>query len=161
MRGRRVRNSILEVSAAGAFALPTVRRQGAHRLHQLHALARQIANGAVLPRQDRACRQDTQSQQVGQVLRIGLIAAVLQSLVLLDRSGIGQMHVEAGVLQAIDQPIPVVGRLEMLGLVADRLAVYNLSAAWGSGESPEALIALLIPLDVAHRSGMISPTVPI
>ena len=46
------------------------------------------------------------------MLRIGLVAAVLQSFVLLDRSGIGQMHVEAGVLQAIDQPIPVVGRLD-------------------------------------------------
>lgn len=65
----------------------------------------------MLPWQNRTRRQDAQSQQVRQVLRIGLVAAVLQSLVLLDRSGIGQMHVEAGFLQAIDQPIPVVGRL--------------------------------------------------
>jgi hypothetical protein len=47
------------------------------RLHQLHALARQIAQGAVLPRQDRSRRQDAQSQQVGQMLRVGLVAAVV------------------------------------------------------------------------------------
>ena len=66
----------------------------------------------MFPRQDRTGRQDAQSQQVRKVLRIGLVAAVLQSFVLLDRSGIGEMHVEARVLQAIDQPVPVVGRLD-------------------------------------------------
>ena len=49
---------------------------------------------------------------MGQMLRIGLIAAVLQSFILLDRRRVGEMHLEAGVLQAIDQPIPVVGRLD-------------------------------------------------
>jgi hypothetical protein len=48
-------------------------------LHQLHALARQIAHGAVLPRQDRSRRQDAQSQQMGQMPRIGLIAAVREA----------------------------------------------------------------------------------
>ena len=61
-------------------------------------LARQIGHGALLPRQDRARRQDAQSQQVGQMLRIRLVAAVLQSLVLLDRRRVGEMHVEASVL---------------------------------------------------------------
>ena len=46
------------------------------------------------------------------MLRIRLVAAVLQSIVLLDRSRIGEMHVEASVLQAVDQPIPVEGRLD-------------------------------------------------
>jgi hypothetical protein len=50
------------------------------RPHQLHALARQIAHRAVLPRQDRAGRQDAQSQQVGQVLRIGLVVARASAL---------------------------------------------------------------------------------
>src|SRR6202022_2612329 len=66
----------------------------------------------MLSRQDRSRRQDAQSQQVRKVLRIGLVAAVLESVVLLDRSGVGEMHVHACVLQAIDQPIPIVGRLD-------------------------------------------------
>ena len=81
-------------------------------VHQLHALARQIAHDAMLPRQDRARRQDSQPQQVGQVLRIRLVAAVLETVVLLDRSSVCEMHVEASILQPVDQPIPVVGRLD-------------------------------------------------
>ena len=46
------------------------------------------------------------------MLRICLVAAVLETVVLLDRSSIGEMHVEAGILQTIDQPIPVVSRLD-------------------------------------------------
>src|SRR5437667_12501543 len=46
------------------------------------------------------------------MLRIRLVAAVLETVVLLDRSSIGEMHVEAGILQTIDQPIPVVSRLD-------------------------------------------------
>jgi len=78
----------------------------------LHALARQVAYYSVLPRQDRTGRQDAQSQQVRKVLRIGLVAAVLQSFVLFDRRRVGEVHMEAGVLQSVDQPIPVVGRLD-------------------------------------------------
>jgi hypothetical protein len=61
---------------------------------------------------DRTRRQDAQSQQARKVLRIGFVAAVLQSFVPLDRRRVGKMHVEADVLQSIDQPIPVVGRLD-------------------------------------------------
>ena len=46
------------------------------------------------------------------MLRIGLVAAVLQSFVLPDRRRVGEMHMEADVLQSIDQPIPVVSRLD-------------------------------------------------
>ena len=79
-------------------------------LHQLHPLARQIAHRAVFPRQDRARRQNPQSKQMRQMMRIRLVAAVLEPVVLLDRGGVGQMHLESGILQPIDQPIPVVGR---------------------------------------------------
>jgi hypothetical protein len=63
--------------------------------------------GRIVPR-----RQDAESQLMGHMLRIGLIAAVLQSFILLDRRRVGEMQLEAGILQAIDQPIPVVGRLD-------------------------------------------------
>ena len=49
---------------------------------------------------------------MGQMLRIRLVAAMLETVVLLDRSSICEMHMEASVLQAIDQPIPVVSRLD-------------------------------------------------
>ena len=81
-------------------------------VHQLHPLAGQIAHRAVFPRQDRAGRQDPQSQQMGEVTRIRLVAAVLEPVVLFDRGGVGQMHAETGILEPIDQPIPVVGRLD-------------------------------------------------
>lgn len=79
---------------------------------ELHALARQIARRPLLPRQDRSRRQDAQPQQRGEVLRIGVVAAVLQSFVLLDRRRVGEMHMVASILQSVDQPIPVVGRLD-------------------------------------------------
>jgi hypothetical protein len=49
---------------------------------------------------------------MGHMLPIGLIAAVLQSFILLDRRRVGEMQLQAGILQAIDQSIPVVGRLD-------------------------------------------------
>ena len=73
---------------------------------------RQIAHRALLRRQDGSGRQYPQSQQVGQVTRVGFVAAVLESFVLLDRRGVGQMHLEACRLQTIDQPVPVEGRFD-------------------------------------------------
>ena len=76
--------------------------------HELAALAQQVAHGAFLPGVDIPHGQDAQPQQVGQVARVAEIASMLEPVVLLDRGGVDQMHGEARVLQAVDQPVPVV-----------------------------------------------------
>lgn len=48
-------------------------------------------------------------QLVRQLPGIGLIAAVLEAVVFLDGAGVGQLHHKSGFLQAINQPVPVVG----------------------------------------------------
>jgi hypothetical protein len=68
--------------------------------YQLHAFAGQVAHLTVLRRQNGAGRQDAQAQQVGKVARVGLVTAVLEPVVFLDRGGVGQMDDEAGGLQA-------------------------------------------------------------
>jgi hypothetical protein len=62
----------------------------------------------VLRRQDGAGRKDAQAQQVGQIARVGLVAGVLEPVVFFDRRDVGQMYHEAGRLQAVDKPVPVV-----------------------------------------------------
>jgi hypothetical protein len=37
---------------------------------------------------------------------------MLEPIVLFDRGGVGQVHAEAGILEPIDEPIPVVGRFD-------------------------------------------------
>jgi hypothetical protein len=80
--------------------------------HQLHALSGQVAHRTLRRRQDGSRRQYPKSQQVGEVARIGFVAAVLESCVFLDRRGVGQMYLEARRLQAINQPVPVEGRFD-------------------------------------------------
>ena len=41
-----------------------------------------------------------------------MIVGILQSLVLSDRGSVGQMNTMSLVHQAVDQPVPVVGRLD-------------------------------------------------
>jgi len=62
----------------------------------------------VLRRQDGAGRKDAQAQQVGQVARVGLVTAVLEPIIFFYCGGVGQMDHEAGSLQAVDKPVPVV-----------------------------------------------------
>jgi len=78
----------------------------------LHALARQIAHGTMFRRQDSAGWKDAQSQQVRQMAGIGFVAAVLQTIIFLDRVGVGEENPVASSLQAIDQPVPVERRLD-------------------------------------------------
>lgn len=49
---------------------------------------------------------------MGQMLRVRLVSAVLETAVLLDGDSVGETDVESGILKAIDQPIPVVSRLD-------------------------------------------------
>ena len=56
--------------------------------------------------------QDAQAQQVGQVTRIAVVVGILEPGIGLDRTGLGQVHDEAEFLQSVDQPVPVVGRLD-------------------------------------------------
>jgi hypothetical protein len=46
---------------------------------------------------------------MSEVTRIGLIAAVLESIVFLDSRRIDEMHFEARFLQPVDKPVPVEG----------------------------------------------------
>lgn len=46
-------------------------------MHQLHPLSCQIAHSAVLWRQDGSCGQNTQSQQMRKVMRIGFVTTVI------------------------------------------------------------------------------------
>lgn len=71
------------------------------------AFAQQIAHRALLARIDVAGGQNAQAQQVRQVAGIVKVAAVLQTIVLLDRCGVDQMHRKACGLEAVDQPVPV------------------------------------------------------
>ena len=73
---------------------------GGAAAHQLHTLAGQVAHLTVLRRQDGAGRKDAQAQQVGQVARVGLVTAMLEPIVFLDRRGVGQMDHEAGARNA-------------------------------------------------------------
>jgi len=80
--------------------------------YQLHALSRQITHSALVRWHDRARRQDPQAQQVREVTRIRFISTVLEPIVLLDRRGIGQMHLKPDALQTINQPVPIEGRFD-------------------------------------------------
>src|SRR5688572_31531477 len=79
--------------------------------HHLAALAQKIAYRPLFFRIDVALRQNSQPQNVGKPASVGMIVSVLQSLVLLDRSRVGQMNAMSLVHQAVDQPVPVEGRL--------------------------------------------------
>ena len=84
---------------------------GAALAHELAAFAQQVTHGALLARIDVAGGQNAQAQQVGQVARIAEVAAVLQTALLLDSGSVDQVQSKTRVLQAIDQPVPVVGGL--------------------------------------------------
>lgn len=77
----------------------------------MEASAQEVAHRAALAWVDVTLGQDAQAQQMRQVARIGLVAAVLESGVLRHGRSIGQMYRVAVLFQAIDQPIPVVRRL--------------------------------------------------
>ena len=62
--------------------------------------------------QDGARGENAQAQQVREMPGIRFIAGVLEAVVLADGSGVGQFDVEPGFLQAVDQPVPVVGRFD-------------------------------------------------
>ncbi|CAG9272918.1 hypothetical protein PUN4_740003 [Paraburkholderia unamae] len=81
--------------------------------NELHVFPREVTHAARLRRENRAGRQYPESQQLGQVAGIRLVATVLKAIVLLDRRSIGQVHDEAGGLQPIHQPVPIVGPIEM------------------------------------------------
>ena len=76
--------------------------------HQLHAFAGKVSHLTVLDRQDGASGKNAQAQQVGEVTRVGLVTAVLQSIVFFDRCGVGQMDDKTSRLQTVDEPVPVV-----------------------------------------------------
>ena len=80
--------------------------------HQLGALAHQVAQGPQLRWADVPLRQDPEPQQLRQVLAIAEIVAMLETVVLLDRRRVHQPHVKARGSQSVDQPVPVVGRLD-------------------------------------------------
>ena len=49
---------------------------------------------------------------MGEPSSIGVVVGVLESRVLLDRGGVGQMKLVPFIHQPVDQPVPVVGRLD-------------------------------------------------
>jgi hypothetical protein len=79
----------------------------------LHPLPREITDSTLLWRQDGPCWEYPQAQQVSQVTCIGLISAVLQSVVFFDRRRIGEMHLEARFLQPVDKPVPIERPMEI------------------------------------------------
>ena len=80
--------------------------------HELAALPEQVTQGAFVARVDMPGGQDAQAQQVGQVAGVVEVPGVLEAVLLLDGAGVDQVNGKAGVLQAIDQPVPVVGGLD-------------------------------------------------
>jgi len=76
-----------------------------------HAFTGQVAHGTLLLWQDGAGRQYAQAQQMRQIAGVGFIPAMFDALVLLDRSGVGQLQRETHRLQTINQPVPVEGGL--------------------------------------------------
>ena len=74
--------------------------------------ARQVARPTLLARINVALGQQSQPQQVPQIPRIGEVPAVLQPFVLLDRTGVCQIHPVARIHQPIHQPVPVVRALD-------------------------------------------------
>ena len=84
---------------------------GAALTHQLAAFAQQVAHGTFLARVDVASRQNAQAQQMRQVARVAEVAAVFKAVILFDGGSVDQVHGEIRVLQAIDQPVPVVSGL--------------------------------------------------
>ncbi len=79
------------------------------RAHQLDALSGQIAQGTFGRWVDVAGGQDAQPQHVCEVGGVGLVVAVLESVVAFHGDGIGKPDVVAFGHQAVDQPVPVVG----------------------------------------------------
>jgi len=55
--------------------------------------------------------QHAQSQHLGQPASVGTVIGILETVVLLHRCGVGQMHPVAGLHQPVDEPVPVIGRL--------------------------------------------------
>lgn len=75
--------------------------------HQLHAFSGEVAYRAVFRRQDGSRWQYAQSQQMGKVTGIGFVATMLEARVFLDRGCVSQVQREAGILESVDQPVPI------------------------------------------------------
>ena len=79
-----------------------------------------------------------------------MIVGIFQSLVLLDRCGVGQMNSMSLVHQAVDQPVPVVGRLDDNALEPIPIARELLGDQWQIVGQPLLINHLILFID-QHR----------
>ena len=68
--------------------------------------------GALFRRQDGAGGENAQAQKMCQLPGVGFVPGMLEAVVFLDGARVGKLDGMPGLLQAVDQPVPVVGRLD-------------------------------------------------
>jgi hypothetical protein len=79
-------------------------------LHQASPLAQQVPQRPLLARVDVAFGQHADPQHVRQPTSIGTIVGMLETLVRLHGTRMGQVNPVARIHQAVDQPVPVESR---------------------------------------------------
>lgn len=116
------------------------------RAHELDAASAEIAQGAFGGWVDIAGRQDAQPKQMREVGGIGLVVAVLESVVALHGDGVGEPDIVAFSHQSIDQPVPVVGGFDddtgQLVAVRRKQRKYRLKIV-GTASADEHLVSFV------------------
>lgn len=86
--------------------------QAGAQLDQEQAAAQEIAHGAAVLVIAMAGGQDAQAHEFAQEEGVGDVVGVLETVVLAHLGGVGQHDGIAVICEAIDEPIPVVGRFD-------------------------------------------------